>query len=257
VSEDDRPRAGEPEDEESEQESSSTFVGTIYVPDDPHAAKRAEEFAWTARNIEKARQARERERAQESQDREEERQLRRYELAEAKRRAAAKIGRPPKKLPQRSVLDAEQELRKRAELPGEPRSGPFTYAAIARRVKLNYDRLVEIEELMQLGWDLRESHPDFPGIKTTCGYRRHAKPRGCCVRTRRHEKLPRLDLPGFLAARRWPVTRRPSASRDGSRGARPEEGDGSPWTLTTCSRKRESVSNSSTRPGRTSKPAQG
>ena len=92
MSEDDRPRANEPEDdepgedEEPEQES-STPLGTLYMPHGLHPAEMAETFTGVARNVEEARQAAEREREREQQDREEERRLRKALLHAAEREA--------------------------------------------------------------------------------------------------------------------------------------------------------------------------
>jgi hypothetical protein len=74
---------------------------------------------------------------------------------------ARRTGRPLGALELERVLAAERELGKRAALP-DPKPRPYTYEAIADRVKLNRDRVREIEELVKLGWPLRESHPDFP-----------------------------------------------------------------------------------------------
>jgi hypothetical protein len=85
------------------------------------------------------------------------------QLADAERQPANdddQIGRPLEPLVLADVLLAEQDLKKRAALPKPPRSGPLTYSAIARRTKLNRDRLHELEELMRLGWPLSKSHPD-------------------------------------------------------------------------------------------------
>lgn len=124
------------------------------------AAMRGWGVSYLRSSFSEWRAARDREQRQALED--EELRLR----VEALRREAAQrdrpIGRPPKPLSQSAVLDAERELRKRAALAAEPRSGPLTYAAIARRVKLSRDRLRELEQLMALGWSLRESHPDFP-----------------------------------------------------------------------------------------------
>jgi hypothetical protein len=83
----------------------------------------------------------------------------------------AKMGRRPTPLKLASVLKAEERLKARRKVvrPGEraPEKS-LAYAAIAVHAGLrtatgkpNRDRVAEIEMLMELGWDLRKSHPDF------------------------------------------------------------------------------------------------
>jgi hypothetical protein len=74
------------------------------------------------------------------------------------------MGAPPKPLPIESVEKAAVRLREREKVvgAGERASGSLTYEAIAAYANLpNRDRVVQIEELISLGWDLRKSHPDF------------------------------------------------------------------------------------------------
>jgi hypothetical protein len=74
------------------------------------------------------------------------------------------IGRSPESLPVAKVEKAEARLKERWKRirPGTRASGPLTYEAIAAHSGLKRDRVTQIEDLMQVGWDLRESHPDFP-----------------------------------------------------------------------------------------------
>jgi hypothetical protein len=72
------------------------------------------------------------------------------------------IGRPPHPLPQSKVLKAEKRLKKRVALSAKPRSGPLTHMAIAAHAGLTRDRVDQFEQLLRMGWSLRESHPDFP-----------------------------------------------------------------------------------------------
>ena len=84
-------------------------------------------------------------------------------IAEVRRGDGELTGRPLEELRTADVEKAEARLKQRMKV--VPRSGrgkgPLTYTAIAAHAKLNRDRVKEIEQLMELGWPLRESHPDF------------------------------------------------------------------------------------------------
>ena len=94
------------------------------------------------------------------------------------------MGRPPGELSIASVERAEARLLERREVTsvGGRGKGKHSYEAIATYAGLTRDRVVEIEQLMVVGWPLRESQPDFPRSRGSSDCRRRAKPHSCCVR---------------------------------------------------------------------------
>jgi hypothetical protein len=86
-------------------------------------------------------------------------------------RRRSRFGRPPEELPLKGVERAEKLLgeRRRITKGGVQPPPRLTYEAIARSAGLvtpagrpNRDRIKQFEELVELGWPLRKSHPDFP-----------------------------------------------------------------------------------------------
>jgi hypothetical protein len=89
-------------------------------------------------------------------------------------RRRRQFGRPLEELPLKRVTRAESLLRERRKLTRTGASIPrrLTYEAIASSAGLKTrqgnparDRAKQLEELLALGWSLRESHPDFPARK--------------------------------------------------------------------------------------------
>lgn len=68
--------------------------------------------------------------------------------------------RPPDQLPATTVRRCEDELRKRAQA-GRPRYGSLTLMAIATRLGWPRARVTQAEALMEVGWPLLRTHPDF------------------------------------------------------------------------------------------------
>lgn len=69
--------------------------------------------------------------------------------------------RPPGQLEAKLIRKCENELKKRKRA-GRPKSGPLTLKAIAERGGLPRTRVTQMEQLMEIGWPLLRSHPDFP-----------------------------------------------------------------------------------------------
>jgi hypothetical protein len=156
VTEDEPRPDDEPEPPDGEPETTSTFIGTIYMPVNYDADAAAAVWNNQRANMQEA----DRLRAEQERKRTE---LLDWQHAEMRKRHADlddTIGRPLEPLVLEDVLEAERQLRERAALPKPPRSGPLTYSAIAARTNLSRDRLHEFEDLIRLGWPLSESHPD-------------------------------------------------------------------------------------------------
>jgi hypothetical protein len=69
--------------------------------------------------------------------------------------------RPPDRLPKTAVERCREALGERQRL-GNPRTGRHTLDAISMRVHLPRARVTQIERLMELGWPLLRTHPDYP-----------------------------------------------------------------------------------------------
>jgi hypothetical protein len=88
-------------------------------------------------------------------------------------RSKARRHRPPDQLEAKVVRRCEAALKKRAKA-GKPRTGPLTLDAIATRVQLPRARVTQAEQLLELGWPLLRTHPDFSADE---GYVRWPSPR--------------------------------------------------------------------------------
>jgi hypothetical protein len=74
--------------------------------------------------------------------------------------AAPRGLRGPDELPLDKVEHLDELLAER-EAEGKPRRGRLTLSAIARVAGFNYDRAWQGEQLRELGWKLRRSHPEY------------------------------------------------------------------------------------------------
>lgn len=81
------------------------------------------------------------------------------ELALRDRRSSRRH-RPPNALSAKTVRRCEDELAKRRNA-GNPTTGPLTLKAIAQRLGWPRPRVKQAEELVEVGWPLLRTHPDF------------------------------------------------------------------------------------------------
>jgi hypothetical protein len=68
--------------------------------------------------------------------------------------------RPPALLPKSTIQKCERELGERLRR-AKPRAGRYTLDAISRRVDLPRPRVTQMEKLMELGWPLLRTHPEY------------------------------------------------------------------------------------------------